>query len=101
MSDAYKCDRCLRYFDGCATTMRVGMSSDGHLCEGCYEDFKRWLRREPTSVLQPKDERPEQPHMQQMAGEEAAYMNSCPRCWQHGFERMHGPMEVCPYAGRL
>ena len=24
---------------------------------------------------------------------------TCPRCWQHGFvKRVHGSMEVCPYA---
>lgn len=34
---------------------------DHDFCEGCKEDFARWMRREPTSVLQPKDMDPERP----------------------------------------
>jgi prophage tail gpP-like protein len=27
-------------------------------------------------------------------------LTDCPRCWQHGFNRTHGLMEVCPYTGQ-
>lgn len=27
-------------------------------------------------------------------------LTDCPRCWQHGFNRTHGLMEVCPYGSR-
>jgi hypothetical protein len=50
VSKAYKCDRCGEFVNE-ALPLRVGSADT---CESCWEDFKRWMRREPTSVLQPK-----------------------------------------------
>lgn len=97
MSDAYKCDRCGLFFEGVAPTVldvqheslergTYYAARRHHICAGCKEDFARWMRREATSVLMPKDGSLEQAR--------GAY--TCPRCWQCGITRIHGPMEVCP-----
>ena len=110
MSAAFKCDRCGETRDGAASltlTLTSGLKVD--LCGSCEHNFFSFMDRKPVNVLQPKTEQSEkidaQAYMKRMHDSvqeqsKNAYANkylSCGRCWQHGFERVHGLMEVCPF----
>lgn len=58
MSDAYKCDRCALVVGGYPALHIMVARTNRELCESCKADFTRWMNREPTSVLVPKDEDP-------------------------------------------
>ena len=65
MSAAFKCDRCGGYEDAMLDRrpllLAVGKDmtkgatlTTSEFCSACARDYERWLKREPTSVLQPK-----------------------------------------------
>jgi hypothetical protein len=55
MSAAFKCDRCGKVQESYAVHLLRG-HRDYDLCTGCVADFDRWMRREPTNVLMPKED---------------------------------------------
>lgn len=66
MSHAFKCDRCGKFSEGgCHFGLRTEGRKlplyDGEIdcCAECEADFERWVKREPTQVLQTKPAVPE------------------------------------------
>ena len=55
MSHAFKCERCDELVAGFATHLLL-QHRDIDICKGCKADFDRWMRREPTNVLMPKED---------------------------------------------
>lgn len=124
MSAAFKCDRCggfcedwphrrlediklMHCVNGSDREPTYHTARSRELCKACSGEFEAFMRREPTSVLQPKQQptAAEQNFMQAVQNKAADEWREtlgtkrptdCPRCWQYGINITHGLMEVCP-----
>jgi hypothetical protein len=109
VSAAFKCDRCKQLAEGDpAVTLTLDSGLRVQLCRTDCEAFYSWVDRKPAQEPTPISfADAHDAYMERMREQNTAHptdfnkrqLTDCGRCWQHGFNRTHGPMEVCPYRG--